>query len=129
VFVHRNFPHIPELIALNPGNRNWASGVLGFREADYALAMRALSRLANCAKLHAFDGLRDDTMSMDDQLPQEETYAPEQSRGPTQKRGYFFYIAVFFILIALLCYMLSTVIWSQLDLTAPTSPTNSTTPK
>jgi hypothetical protein len=68
-------------------------------------------------------------MSKDDPLPQEETYVPPPSRGKSQKRGYFFYIAVFFILIALLCYLLNTVTWSQLNLTPPGSPANPIAPK
>jgi hypothetical protein len=49
-----------------------------------------------------------------DQLP-EDTPEPISSGGPTGKRGYFFYIAAFFILIALLCYLLNStnVTWTQ----------------
>jgi hypothetical protein len=67
-----------------------------------------------------------------DQLP-EETSAPPSSGQGAQGRGYFFYIAAFFILIALLCYLLNStnVNWTQVVPTAPTSatPTPAATPK
>jgi hypothetical protein len=62
-------------------------------------------------------------MSSEDQPP-DEIYVPEQPRTPGQSRGYFFYIAVFFILIALLCYLLnsSNVISLESGFTPPAPP-------
>ena len=49
---------------------------------------------------------------------------PPESKAPG--RGYFFYVAVFFILIALICYVLS---WTFNLSPTSTPPTTSTTAK
>ncbi len=55
-----------------------------------------------------------DVSTNSDQMP-EESSDPISTGAPTGKRGHFFYIAVFFILIALLCYLLNStnVTWTQ----------------
>jgi hypothetical protein len=59
-------------------------------------------------------------------------HRPEDSPRPAspapspQGRGYFFHIAVFFILIALLCYILSS---SKVNWTEVPSPPAASTPK
>ena len=64
-------------------------------------------------------------MSTDYHPPEE----PTDSVSPVEKsqgRGYFFYIAVFFILIAVLCYLLNSpgVNWSQGVPAVPAAPTS-----
>ena len=68
-------------------------------------------------------------MSLENNPPPDETPAPPTAPR-TQGRGYFFYIAVFFILIALLCYLLSNtgVTWTQLVPTLPSETSSSTVP-
>jgi len=59
-----------------------------------------------------------------DQFPEDTSLS---TGAPPGKRGYFFYIAVFFILIALLCYLLNSTNVTSLQVvpnppSAPSSP-------
>jgi hypothetical protein len=68
-------------------------------------------------------------MSSDHDIPPGEDYIPEQptARGP--RRGYFFYIAAFFILVGLLCYLLSNSNVISLETGSVTPPTPAPAPK
>jgi len=66
-------------------------------------------------------------MSMEQDPLSEESPVPLSAGPSAQRRGYFFYIAAFFILIALLCYLLNStnVTWTQVvpePSSAPSSP-------
>jgi hypothetical protein len=68
-------------------------------------------------------------MSMEDhRLPEEVSSDDPPARSP-QGRGYFFHIAIFFILIALLCYLVGStrVNWFGGIPAPPTAATSSTT--
>ncbi len=69
-------------------------------------------------------------MSLENYPSPEETPAPHSASPRPPGRGYFFYIAVFFILIALLCYLLNNTggSWTQLVPTLPSEATSSTVP-
>jgi hypothetical protein len=62
---------------------------------------------------------------MEDERPPEVMPDDNPSGTNPQARGYFFYIATFFILIALLCYLIgnSRVNWSEVP--APLAPVSS----
>ena len=69
-------------------------------------------------------------MSMEQDQPPEETFVPSTAGPGVQRRGYFFYIAAFFVLIALLCYLLNStnVTWTQVVPEPPSAPTSSSSP-
>ena len=70
-----------------------------------------------------------DVSTNPDQLP-EDRPEPISIGAPSGKRGYFFYIAVFFILIALLCYLLNStnVPWTQVVPEPSSAPPSSSSP-
>jgi hypothetical protein len=69
-------------------------------------------------------------MSMEQDQPPEETFVPTAAGPGVQRRGHFFYIAVFFILIAFLCYLLNStnVTWTQVVPEPSSAPPSSSSP-